>query len=109
MYAGTLTSGLGIFGVPFPTGDNGAVVEAGRQVLNDFIRTSGLFDGVEELDAATLDTATGKMKTVDPPNSLLTLLPWDYLHPNHAGYNARGLVVTSRHSPRATTDTGTDD
>ena len=45
MYAGTLTSGLGIFGVPFPTGDNGAVVEAGRQVLNDFIRTSGLFDG----------------------------------------------------------------
>ena len=51
------------------------MVEAGRQVLNDFIRTSGLFDGVEELDAATLDTATGKMKTVYPPNSQLTQLP----------------------------------
>jgi len=60
---------LGVFGVPFPTGDNGPVVEAGRQVLNDFIRHSGLFDGVEEFDAATLDPATGNMKAVYLPNS----------------------------------------
>jgi len=93
VYAGTVTSALGVFGVPFPTGDNGPVVEAGRQVLNTFIRTSGLFDGIAEFDAATLDTATGNMKAVYLPNSQFTQLPWDYLHPNHAGYNAMGLVV----------------
>jgi len=27
------------------------------------------------------------------PNSQFTQLPWDYLHPNHAGYNAMGLTV----------------
>ena len=78
--------------MPFPTGDNGTVVEARRQVLNDFIRHSGLFDGVE-FDVATLDPATGNMKEVYLPNSQFTQLPWDYLHPNHAGYNAMGLVV----------------
>ena len=92
-YGATVTSALGVFGVPFPTGDNGTVVEAGRQVLNDFIRHSGLFDGVVEFDAATLDPATGNMKDVYLPNSQFTQLPWDYLHPNHAGYNAMGLVV----------------
>src|SRR5207237_6956846 len=52
VYAGTLTSALGIYGVPFPTGDNGTVAEAGRQVLNDYIRNSGIFAGVEEFDLA---------------------------------------------------------
>ena len=33
------------------------------------------------------------MKAVFLPNSQFTQLPWDYLHPNHAGYNATGLVV----------------
>ena len=93
VYGATLTSALGVFGVPFPTGDNGPVVEAGRQVLNTFIRTSGLFDGVAEFDGATLDTATGNVKAVYLPNSQFTQLPWDYLHPNHAGYNAMGQVV----------------
>jgi len=93
VYAGTITSALGVFGVPFPTADNGPVAEAGRQVLNDFIRHSGLFDGVEEFDLATLDPATGNMKDVYLPNSQFTQLPWDYLHPNHAGYNAMGLAV----------------
>ena len=93
VYGGTIVSALGVYGVPFPTADNGPVAEAGRQVLNDFIRHSGLFDGVEEFDAATLDPATGNMKEVYLPNSQFTQLPWDYLHPNHAGYNAMGLVV----------------
>jgi len=93
VYAGTVTSALGVFGKPFPTVDNGPVVEAGRQVLNTYIRTSRLFDGVEEFDLATLDPATGNMKAVYLPNSQFTLLPWDYLHPNHAGYNAMGEVV----------------
>jgi lysophospholipase L1-like esterase len=99
VFGGTMTSALGVTAdstglrVPFPTGDNGTVAEAGRQVLNDFIRHSGLFDGVEEFDTATLDPVTGNMKAAYLPNSQFTLLPWDYLHPNHAGYNAMGEVV----------------
>lgn len=90
---GTLTSALGVYGVPCPTVDNGPVAEAGRQILNDFIRHSGIFDGVVEFDLVTLDPATGNMKAAYLPNSQFTLLPWDYLHPNHAGYNAMGEVV----------------
>jgi lysophospholipase L1-like esterase len=90
VFAGTLTSALGVGGGPFPTVDNGPVAEAGRQILNNFIRTSGLFDGVEEFDAATLDPLTGNMKAEYLLNSQFTLLPWDYLHPNHAGYDAIG-------------------
>ena len=62
-------------------------------MLNDFIRHSGLFDGVRSSTLATLDPANGNMKDGYLPNSQFTQLPWDYLHPNHAGYNAMGLVV----------------
>ena len=91
VYAGTPTSALGISGID--AGDNGPGHDASRMVLNDFIRTSGIFDGVEDFDAATLDPATGNMRAEFLPNSQFTQLPWDYLHPNHAGYNAMGLVV----------------
>jgi len=91
VYAGTVTSALGISGVD--AGDNGPGHDASRMVLNSFIRTSGLFDGVEDFDGATLDPTTGNMKAVFLPNSQFTQLPWDYLHPNHAGYNAMGLAV----------------
>jgi lysophospholipase L1-like esterase len=92
VYAGTITSALGITGVD--AGDNGPGRDANRKVLNDFIRHSGgVFDGVEDFDAATLDPATGNMKDYFLPNSQFTQLPWDYLHPNHAGYNAMGLAV----------------
>lgn len=77
-------------------GDNGPVVDAGRRVLNDYIRTSGLFDGVEDFDAATLDPQTGNMRAEFVPNSEFTQLPWDYLHPNHAGYTAMGLAIDIR-------------
>jgi lysophospholipase L1-like esterase len=94
VYGATVVSALGVYGTTFPTGDNGPVAEAGRVILNDFIRHSGgTFDGVVEFDVATLDAATGNMKTAYLPNSQFTLLPWDYLHPNHAGYNAMGLIV----------------
>jgi hypothetical protein len=36
---------------------------ANRLVINAFIRTSGLFDGVEDFDAATYDPATGGIRT----------------------------------------------
>jgi lysophospholipase L1-like esterase len=91
VYAGTLTSALGISGVD--VGDNGPGHDASRMVLNAFIRSSGLYDGVEDFDAATLDPATGNMLTEYLPNSTFTQLPWDYLHPNHAGYIAMGEVV----------------
>jgi lysophospholipase L1-like esterase len=100
VYAGTMTSALGMvnpaagWNVGYTGGsDNGAVVDAGRRILNSYIRTSGLFDGVEDFDAATLDPATGNMKAEYLPNSQFTQLPWDYLHPNHAGYLAMGQAV----------------
>jgi lysophospholipase L1-like esterase len=51
---------------------------------------------VAEFDQATVDPATGNMKAEFVPNSQITQLPWDYLHPNHAGYNAMGLAVDIR-------------
>jgi lysophospholipase L1-like esterase len=33
------------------------------------------------------------MKAGYLPNSQLTELPRDYLHPNHAGYNAMGMAI----------------
>ena len=93
VYAGTLVSALGVFGVQFPTADNGASIDGDRMILNDFIRTTTTFDGVVDFDAATLDPATGNLKEAYLPNSQFTQLPWDYLHPNRAGYNAMGQAV----------------
>ena len=91
VYGATMTSALGISGVD--AGDNGPGHDVSRKILNDFIRNSGLFDGVEDFDGATLDPATGNMQAVFLPNSTFTELPWDYLHPNHAGYIAMGEAV----------------
>ena len=88
VFGATLTSALGISGIDM--GDNGPGHDASRMVLNAFIRTSGLYDGVEDFDAATLDPSTGNMQAEYLPNSTFTQLPWDYLHPNHAGYIAMG-------------------
>ncbi len=107
VYGATLTSALGLNNAAegwdltrFPdfraTADNGAQIDVNRKLLNDFIRSPGLFDGVAEFDKATLDPATGNMKAEFVPNSQFTQLPWDYLHPNHAGYNAMGMAVDIR-------------
>lgn len=76
--------------------DNGAVIDGHRKEINSFIRSGRLFDGVVDFDAATLDPATGNMKAAYVPNSQFTQLPWDYLHPNHAGYNAMGMAIDIR-------------
>jgi len=94
VFGATLTSALGISGIDM--GDNGPGHDASRKTLNAFIRNSGLFDGVEDFDAATLDPATGNMRVEFLPNSTFTQLPWDYLHPNHAGYIAMGEAVDIR-------------
>jgi lysophospholipase L1-like esterase len=99
----TMTSALGLVNPDegwypgYPAGPhNGPAVDADRQVLNTYIRTSGLYDAVVDFDAATLDPSTNNMKAEYVPNSLFTQLPWDYLHPNHAGYTAMGMSIDIR-------------
>jgi lysophospholipase L1-like esterase len=100
VYGATMTSALGMVNpaegwYPGYTGsaDNGAANDANRMILNTYIETSGLFDGVEDFNAATLDPSTGNIMADYLPNSTLTQLPWDYLHPNHGGYTAMGEIV----------------
>ena len=54
-------------------------------MLNAFIRTSGVFDGVFDFDRATTDPATGAMRDAFIPNST-DGGPGDHLHPNRLGY-----------------------
>jgi lysophospholipase L1-like esterase len=63
-----------------------------RKALNDFIRTSGLFDGVADFDKATLDPQTGELKPEFVPEST-TGGRGDKLHPNRAGYLAMGMSI----------------
>jgi lysophospholipase L1-like esterase len=67
-------------------------VDARRKAVNEFIRKSGVFDGVADFDAATLDTATGTLKAEFQPSSS-TGGPGDRLHPNRAGYQAMANVI----------------
>ena len=61
--------------------------EAGRQQLNEWIRTSGEFDGVIDFDAA--------MGNPDDPAQLNPkyLFENDYLHPNAEGYVQMGNCI----------------
>ena len=88
IYMATLTSSVnsnnGGYGAP--------AVEARRVAYNQFIRTSGIFDGVIDFDAATIDKTTGELKAEFQPNST-TGGPGDKLHPNRAGYAAMGRAI----------------
>ena len=66
-----------------------------RKALNEFIRGSGLFDGVADFDRATLDPQTGSLRPEFVPNST-TGGPGDKLHPNRAGYLAMAMSVDLR-------------
>ena len=60
--------------------------EAARQTINDWIRKSGAFDAVIDLDSAIRDPARPARMRAD----------WhagDWLHPNDAGYRAMGDAV----------------
>jgi lysophospholipase L1-like esterase len=60
--------------------------ETKREAVNDFIRTSGAYDGVIDFDAALRDPAH--------PNKLLPADDsGDHLHPNDAGYEAMANAV----------------
>jgi len=63
-----------------------------RRTLNDFIRSGGLFDGVADFSAATLDPATGGMRAEFVPEST-TGGPGEKLHPNRAGYAAMAATI----------------
>jgi lysophospholipase L1-like esterase len=66
--------------------------DAKRKALNDFIRSSSVFDGVVDFDVATLDPATGGIKPEFVPEST-TGGAGDKLHPNRAGYLAMGMII----------------
>ena len=63
-----------------------------RKALNEFIRISGLFDGVADFDKATVDPKTGGLRAEFVPEST-TGGPGDKLHPNRLGYMAMGMAV----------------
>jgi len=67
-------------------------VDTKRKALNDFFRSSRIFDGIIDFDAVTLDPATGEVKAEFQPNSS-TGGPGDKLHPNRAGYLAMGDAI----------------
>jgi lysophospholipase L1-like esterase len=60
--------------------------EAKRQALNEWIRTSGEYDGVIDFDAVTRDPAA-------PTKFAAFADSGDHLHPNDAGYKAMGEAV----------------
>ncbi|UQA93638.1 SGNH/GDSL hydrolase family protein [Streptomyces halobius] len=60
--------------------------EIKRDALNDWIRNSGEFDGVLDLDRALADPA-------DPDRMAAAYDIGDHLHPNDAGYRAMADVV----------------
>ena len=68
------------------------VTDAKRQATNDFIRHSGLYDSVADMDTATLDPGTGELKPEFVPDSSIGS-PGDKLHPNRAGYQAVANTV----------------
>ncbi|MBZ5641771.1 MAG: SGNH/GDSL hydrolase family protein [Acidobacteriia bacterium] len=70
------------YGAPYYT-DEG---EAKRQAVNQWIRTSKVFDAVIDFDAATRDPN-------NPKQYLAAYDSCDHLHPNDAGYKAMAAAI----------------
>ena len=60
--------------------------EAIRQAVNQWIRTSGAYDGVVDMDAAVRDPAHPDTMLADDNHG-------DHLHPNDAGYKVMGQAI----------------
>jgi lysophospholipase L1-like esterase len=84
----TITSSLNATNGAYGT----TVIDEKRRAVNAFIRTSGVFDGVADFDAATLDTRIGELRPEFQPNST-TGGAGDKLHPNRAGYAAMARSI----------------
>ena len=67
-------------------------VDAKRKAINAFIRNGGVFDGVADFDAATIDAKTGALRPEFQPSSSIGG-PGDRLHPNRAGYQAMAKSI----------------
>ena len=82
----TVTSALnpGLTGSALASSQNR---EARRLQLNDFIRTSGIYDGVADMGVVTLDPSTGAMQKAFTLNSTTGAAP-DFTHPSRAGHQA---------------------
>ena len=76
-----LPSGLSIF-----PGYHSPENEAKRQAVNEWIRTSGAFDGVVDFDAAVRDPD-------HPENMLPVFASDDGVHPSDAGYEAMANAI----------------
>ncbi|MCD8351982.1 MAG: GDSL-type esterase/lipase family protein [Planctomycetaceae bacterium] len=63
-----------------------------RLALNEFIRTSDIFDGVVDFDAALVDAETGMMRDIYVPDSVYGSAG-DRIHPNRAGYGRMATAV----------------
>lgn len=86
----TITSEVGAAG-------NGGTAQAAaeRIMLNDFVKSSGLFDTVVDFYAVTTDPQTGALKAQYVPNTSIGGAG-DHVHPNRAGYLAMGTAVPLR-------------
>jgi len=84
----TVTSALGSTNAAHGS----AAEDQKRRALNEFIRHSGVFDGVADFDQATLDPQTGGLRPEFVPDST-TGGPGDKLHPNRAGYLAMAMAI----------------
>jgi len=80
IYGATLTP---IGGMNRPTT---LAADAKRRAVNEWIRTSGMFDGVIDFEAATRDPA-------QPDRFLPAFDSGDHLHPSDAGYKAMGESI----------------
>lgn len=63
-----------------------------RRQLNEFIRTSGVFDGVADFDKVVTDAQSGEMRGEFVPDNTLGG-KGDKLHPNRLGYLAMGQAI----------------
>jgi lysophospholipase L1-like esterase len=86
IFGATLTPFNNAFGGGPLEGYYNADKEAARVAVNDWIRTSGEFDGVIDFDAVVQDPAN--------PNKILPAFnKGDDLHPNDAGYEAMANAI----------------
>ena len=83
----TITSEVGA------SGNGGTPAAAAERIaLNEFIKSSGLFDDVVDFYAVTTDPLTGALKAQFVPNTSIGGAG-DHVHPNRAGYSAMGNAV----------------
>ncbi|HEY1459128.1 MAG TPA: GDSL-type esterase/lipase family protein [Casimicrobiaceae bacterium] len=83
----TITSEVGA------AGNGGTAAAAAERIeLNQFIKSSGLFDDVADFYAVTTDPATGAMRAQFIPNTSIGGAG-DHVHPNRAGYLTMGNAV----------------